>query len=92
MLQTCHMAQPEGDACAVVSSRGAGCRVVRGFSGRSRVTGRLGLKEKCRWAGLCVSALDSACGSRVVADGLGRNWAYGFGLRRLGRGSRRVLG
>ena len=36
------------------------------------------LKEKCRWAGLGVSALDRACGSRVKAVGLGRNWACAF--------------
>ena len=32
MLQTCHVAQPEVDACAAVSSRGAGCRVAHRFS------------------------------------------------------------
>ena len=36
------------------------------------------LKEKCRWAGLGVSALDWACGSRVEAIGLSHNWAYGI--------------
>ena len=36
------------------------------------------LKEKCRWAGLGVSALDRACRSRVEAVRLGRNWAYAF--------------
>ena len=35
-------------------------------------------KEKCRWAGLGVSALDWACGSRVKAVGLGCNLAYAF--------------
>ena len=28
-LQMCHVAQPEGDACAAVSSQGASYRVVR---------------------------------------------------------------
>ena len=51
------------------------------------------LKGMCRWAGLGVSALDWAYRSRVEAVGLGRNWAFTrFGLKRLGRGNRRVLG
>ena len=72
----------------------------RGFLGRSRVMGWPEPKERVGGLGCACRALDWACGSqvdwlfcfRVVADGLGCNWAYEFGLRRLGHGSRRVLG
>ena len=78
----------------------------RGLTGRSRVFrsftgyGPAWVEGTCRGAGLCVSCIGLGllvtgrldfC-SRVGANGLGSNWAYGFGLRQLGHGSRRVLG
>ena len=59
---------------------GVRSRVIRSLAGVGAFAGdRLAwLKEKCRWAGLGVSALDWACRSRVEAIGLGHNWAYAF--------------
>ena len=73
-LQTCHMSQLEGDACAGVSGGGAGYSIARGlgpFAGDESFTGHrpAQLKEKCRWAGLGVSALDWACAFWAEATG-----------------------
>ena len=72
------MAQPEGDTCvgAQVEARVIGSLLgFEPFAGDGLFTGDrpARLKEKCRWAGLGVSALDWACGSRVEAIRLGRN-------------------
>ena len=81
-----HVPRSRGVRCRRRCHMGVRSRVIRSLAGvgpfagdRSFAGDRLArLKEKCRWAGLGVSALDWACGSRVEAIGLGHNWAYAF--------------